>query len=84
MYAPSTRDGRAALAALTTARRVLVVADREDRLSWLSLRNLTNVHLIAPDQLNTYDVLVNDWVVFTRTTLPTSQREVTTVNEVAS
>jgi len=62
---PSTKDGRVVLAGVTEARRVLVVADRDDRLTWLSLRNLPNVHLIAPDQLNTYDVLVSDDVVFT-------------------
>jgi large subunit ribosomal protein L4 len=44
--------------------KVLVVVSRDDVLHQLSLRNLPNVHLIAPDQLNTYDVLVNDAVVF--------------------
>ena len=39
---------------------------RGDEVSWLSLRNLPNVHVLAPDQLNTYDVLVNDVVVFTQ------------------
>ena len=62
---PSTKQGRVALATVSTARRVLVVADRGDRMTWLSLRNLPNVHLIAPGQLNTYDVLVSDDVVFT-------------------
>jgi large subunit ribosomal protein L4 len=64
--APSTRDGRVALAAVSQARHVLVVADRDDRLTWLSLRNLPNVHLLAPDQLNTYDVLLSDDLVFTQ------------------
>jgi large subunit ribosomal protein L4 len=63
---PSTKDGRTALAALTEARHVLVVAERDDTQTWLSLRNLPNVHLIAPDQLNTYDVLLSDDVVFTQ------------------
>jgi large subunit ribosomal protein L4 len=62
---PSTKAARAALAAVVASRRVLVVAERSDTLTWLSLRNLPAVHLIAPDQLNTYDVLVNDDVVFT-------------------
>jgi len=48
---------------------VLVVLGRDDETSWLSLRNLPTVHLIAPDQLNTYDVLVNDAVVFTQEAL---------------
>jgi large subunit ribosomal protein L4 len=45
---------------------VLVVAERTDELTWLSLRNLTAVHLLEPGQLNTYDVLVSDDVVFTQ------------------
>ncbi len=63
---PSTKAAKAALAAVTDATRVLVVVDREDERSVLSARNLPYVHLITPDQLNTYDVLVNDDVVFTR------------------
>ncbi len=47
-----------------------VVVDHADELTWLSLRNVPTVHLIAADQLNAYDVLCNDWVVFTRATLP--------------
>jgi large subunit ribosomal protein L4 len=67
--APSTRAARAALTAVTTAKRVLVVLDREDVLNWISLRNLPQVHLIEAGQLNTYDVLVADEVVFTETAL---------------
>jgi large subunit ribosomal protein L4 len=48
---------------------VLAVVGRDDTVSLLSLRNLPNVHLIAPDQLNTYDVLVNDVVLFTSESL---------------
>jgi large subunit ribosomal protein L4 len=48
---------------------VLVVAQRADELTWKSLRNAVQVHLLAPDQLNTYDVLVSDDVVFTRAAL---------------
>jgi large subunit ribosomal protein L4 len=66
---PSTKAARAALAAVTEAKRVLVVLGRDDELSRLSARNLTHVHLITPDQLNTYDVLVNDDVVFTKAAL---------------
>jgi large subunit ribosomal protein L4 len=65
--APSTKEGRAALAALVESRHVLVVAERDDTQTWLSLRNLPNVHLLAPDQLNTYDVLLSDDLVFTQT-----------------
>lgn len=63
--APSTGDALRALRGLADARNFLVVAERADRLTWLSLRNAPEVHLIAPDQLNTYDVLVSDDVVFT-------------------
>lgn len=63
--APSTRAAVAALGAVTTARRILVVVPRADEVTWKSLRNVASVHLLTPDQLNTYDVLVNDDVVFT-------------------
>ena len=63
---PSTKSAKTAIAALTQAKRVLVVLHRDDEISWASARNLPEIHLIAPDQLNTYDVLVNDDVVFTK------------------
>jgi large subunit ribosomal protein L4 len=62
---PSTKSAAAALAKIVASRHVLLVAEREDVLTWKSLRNVETVHLIAPDQLNTYDVLVSDDVVFT-------------------
>ncbi|GDY29349.1 50S ribosomal protein L4 [Gandjariella thermophila] len=63
---PSTKAARKVLASVTDAKRLLLVLGRSDELGWLSARNLPNVHVISPDQLNTYDVLVNDDVVFTR------------------
>ena len=65
--APKTADALAVLAAVTgaPAARVLVVADSTDQVTWKSLRNATGVHLIDPGQLNTYDVLTSDRVVFT-------------------
>jgi len=65
---PSTKAARTALADVAgdVATRALVVLDRDDEVSWLSLRNLPTAHLIEPGQLNTYDVLVNDVVVFTQ------------------
>jgi len=63
---PSTKAAVTALAAISERRHVLVVVDREDDVTWLSLRNVPSVHIIAPDQLNTYDVLVSDDVVFTK------------------
>jgi len=61
---PSTRSAVSVLSQVTSARNVLVVVDRSDEVTWKSLRNVAGVHLIAPDQLNTYDVLVSDDVVF--------------------
>jgi large subunit ribosomal protein L4 len=63
---PSTKSALSALAGLTDRPRTLVVLERGDDLTWLSLRNVDTVHLIAVDQLNTYDVLVSDDVVFTK------------------
>jgi large subunit ribosomal protein L4 len=68
---PSTKSAATALAAVSERRHVLVVADREDTLTWKSVRNLETVHLLAPDQLNTYDVLVSDDVIFTQGALAT-------------
>jgi large subunit ribosomal protein L4 len=62
---PSTKAAATALAAIASSRHVLVVLEREDALTWKSLRNVPSVHLLAPDQLNTYDVLVSDDLVFT-------------------
>ena len=64
--APSTKTAVAALARVTERPRVLVVLERSDSVGWLSLRNVDTVHLLSVDQLNTYDVLVSDDVVFTR------------------
>jgi large subunit ribosomal protein L4 len=67
--APSTKAALAALAAVTTSDKVLVVIHRDEDLAWLSLRNVVSVHVILVDQLNAYDVLVNDEVVFTSAAL---------------
>ena len=66
---PSTKTAIAALAAVSSAKNILVVVAREDEAGWKSLRNAEQVHLISSDQLNTYDVLVSDDVVFTKTAL---------------
>ena len=63
--APSTKVAAAALAAISERANLLVVVERTDTVSWKSLRNLGDVHAIVPDQLNTYDVLVSDDIVFT-------------------
>jgi len=63
---PSTKSASARLAKISGAKHVLVVAERNDELTWKSLRNVPSVHLLEPGQLNTYDVLVSDDVVFTQ------------------
>jgi large subunit ribosomal protein L4 len=45
---------------------VLLVVERADEAAWLSARNLPQVHILDAGQLNTYDVLVSDDVVFTK------------------
>jgi large subunit ribosomal protein L4 len=62
---PSTRTAVKTLEALTGRDHVLVVTERTDELTIKSLRNVEQVHLLFADQLNTYDVLVSDDVVFT-------------------
>jgi large subunit ribosomal protein L4 len=68
---PSTKAALAALAGVTERRNLLVVLDRTEDLAWRSLRNAVEVHLLVPDQLNTYDVLCSDDVVFTQAALET-------------
>ena len=71
--APKTRDAKAALVALGVEGRALVVVDRLDAPVALSFRNLPEVQLIKSGELNAYDVLCNDWIVFTSDNLPTSR-----------
>jgi large subunit ribosomal protein L4 len=66
---PKTKVAMAMLRTVAESRRVLVVLSHEDELGWLSLRNVPEVHLLAADQLNTYDVLKSDDVVFTKEAL---------------
>src|SRR5689334_4056141 len=66
---PSTKAARAALVGVAGEGKTLVVLTVDDRVAHLSLRNLPNVHLLTPGQLNTYDVLDNECVVFTEAAL---------------
>ena len=72
---PSTRDAVAVLTGAVSSaggslgRPVLVVVHKDDEISWKSLRNVPRVHILAEDQLNTYDVLASDHVVFTEQAL---------------
>ncbi|NLV54010.1 MAG: 50S ribosomal protein L4 [Acidimicrobiales bacterium] len=68
--APSTKQAVAALADLGIEGKVLVVLDAADVATWKSFRNLGDVHLLVPGELNAYDVLVADWIVFTPGTVP--------------
>ncbi len=73
--APRTKDALAVLATaiglseLSRPAKVLVVVHRDDELTWKSLRNVASVHVLTEDQLNTYDVLASDHVVFTEQAL---------------
>ena len=70
--APKTQEAVTALDALGTEGRVLIVAERTDVNTWRSFANLGRVHVLSPGELNAYDVLVSDWVIFTKRTLPGS------------
>jgi len=81
---PSTKTARTILDNLTGgSAKVLVVIDRADEVSQLSVRNLPSVHVLSPDQLNTYDVLANDAVVFTADALRVFLAGRTTTQEAA-
>ncbi|WP_394254147.1 50S ribosomal protein L4 [Pseudoclavibacter helvolus] len=62
----STKVAAAAIAKVATGRNILVVLDRSDELSLLSVRNLQSLHVLFVDQLNAYDVLVSDDILFTK------------------
>jgi len=64
--APSTKAAVAVLTALGAVKNVLVVVDRTDDISVLSIRNIPFAHVLPSDQLNAYDVLVSDDIVFTK------------------
>lgn len=66
---PSTKAAQAYLAMFTKQKNVLVVLDRTDEVSYLSLRNLKNVHVLPVDQLNAYDILNSDDLVFTKSAI---------------
>ena len=68
--APKTANALAGLKALGVEGRVLVVLSPSDELAAKSFRNLADVHILTPGQLNAYDVLCSDWIVFSQETLP--------------
>ena len=70
---PRTKDARTALAALgLDGGRVLVILGNDEEAAAKSFRNLPEVHVLAASQLNAYDVLCADWVVFSQATLPSA------------
>ncbi len=70
--APSTKAAKSTLSELGVEGRILVVLGRDDDNAAKSFRNLPEAHVLVADQLNTYDVLLNDYVVFSQATLPSS------------
>jgi len=67
--APSTKAAAEFLASVATSKHVLIVLERSDDNALLSVRNIPSVHVLAADQLNAYDVLVSDDIVFTKSSL---------------
>ena len=68
--APSTKLAAALLDSLGVAGKVMVVVERSDEMAAKSFRNLANVQVVQTGELNAYDVLCNDWLVFTQASLP--------------
>jgi large subunit ribosomal protein L4 len=66
---PSTKTAAKFLATVASSKNVLVVTERDDELTTKSIRNLSNLHVLSFDQLNAYDVLVSDDIVFTKAAL---------------
>ena len=67
--APSTKGASSVLGGLTERPNLLVVIERGNETAWKSVRNLADVHVLTADQLNTYDVLCADDIVFTQAAL---------------
>lgn len=65
----STKAAKTLFGKISERKHVLLVVERSDEAAWLSARNLPQVHILEPGQLNTYDVIVSDDVVFTQAAL---------------
>jgi large subunit ribosomal protein L4 len=72
LEAPSTKAAKALLATLGVSGKVLVVVGHDEVVAAKSFRNLPDVHVLLDGELNAYDVLCSDWVVFTPETLPST------------
>ncbi len=67
---PSTKDATLLLNSLGLDGKIMIVVDRDDEVASKSFRNLTNVQVVITPELNAYDILCNDWLVFTTASLP--------------
>ena len=76
--APKTKDAVAAIDALGLDGKILVVIGREDEVTYKSFRNLPEIQLLLAPELNCYDILCSDWIVFTEETLPGGSTAATT------
>ena len=76
--APSTKAAVAALSTIGVEGKVLVVLSDTDEAAWKSFRNLTHVQVLAARELNAYDILCNDWIVFTTDTVPGAESSTST------
>ncbi|MEI6453469.1 MAG: 50S ribosomal protein L4 [Actinomycetes bacterium] len=72
---PRTVEAVAALTALGLEGQVLIVLETENVNAWKSLRNLTNVKLLGPSELNAHDIVASDFVLFTDVSLPAAPKE---------
>ncbi|WP_111720588.1 50S ribosomal protein L4 [Homoserinimonas sp. OAct 916] len=81
---PNTKNAVALLAALSTSKHILVVLERDDLVSFKSVRNIPTVHVLSQDQLNAYDVLVSDDIVFTKGAFDAFVASKTTKEEVSA
>jgi large subunit ribosomal protein L4 len=70
---PNTKDARQAIEAIKVVSKLLIVVDEQDQLAARSFRNIPNVQLVQRNELNAYDILCCDWLVFTQATLPGSE-----------
>ena len=82
--APSTKTAAAFLSKIAGKNRVLVVIERDDEITIRSTRNLSYVHLLSYDQLNAYDVLVSDDIVFTKAAFEAFVASKTTTEEISA
>ncbi|MEO5837733.1 MAG: 50S ribosomal protein L4 [Acidimicrobiales bacterium] len=67
---PKTKDALKALSALGVDGRILIVLTLEDEIAWRSFRNVPSVHVQSAGELNAYDILVSDYVIFTKNSVP--------------